>query len=31
MSNVKITKSGINYKMKVEYMATQLLTYVANW
>jgi hypothetical protein len=28
MSNVIITKTGINYKMKVEYMASQLLTHV---
>jgi hypothetical protein len=31
MSNAIVAKSGINYKMKVEHMATQLLTHVANW
>lgn len=31
MSNVIITKDGVNYKMKVKHMATQPLTHAVNW
>jgi hypothetical protein len=31
MSNVIVAKSGINYKMKVEHMVTQLLTHITDW
>jgi hypothetical protein len=31
MSNFMMAKFGLNYKLKVEHIATQSLNYVANW